>query len=643
MEINLVLTAKRWQLASQLQRTKPFGHVLTVKNVPERTYLGITTKQWQVLSRFEQPQTVPEVLEAIISDRICPSLGEFYELVLKAVRARILVEPGQTVAVVPAANWPVSLSPTRLRYAVWILFAVGCGFSVALRPALPSSFMDGVIGLLTVGVAGALGAALSASLLRGAGAEVYLRFGWITRNSDACMVSPAEQRIVSLAPLAMMAAATGFLTWHRPGASFFPLVGLLVLLRPILGGRVNRMIRVGADKRLSDAEHNFLFPPNRTPSLRWKLLRTGLRSPTTWLEIGYGVLWTMALGYFVGVLTDVPPWTLAFWQTQGPRLATAIVGSLTLLGVIYVSSEFYLFARDRALARRDTFKQWYRRWFKRGDQSTDESARLRGILRSTLLRTLPPPVQQALAKAMKPQLEGPWRILHDFDVPVKQVSLILSGKVGVYRKLESGRRVLLQVLCEDDLVGLHTASDQVNPRFLFRTLTPVVLLQLDWAQAEELILSRVPPAMLVNHVQKLPFLARISLCQNWHLQAVQRFAELSRVADYAEDEVILQRGFFSDSFYIIFEGQARIMSDGKVRGVIKAGNFFGEIGLLQNSNTTAQVSAGPGTRCLCIPRREFLRFVAHNYTVALKLESVSSERLGRPIFPLTPGNFQQIS
>ena len=46
MEINLVLTAKSWQLASQLQRTKPFGRVMMVKNVPERSYLAITAKQW---------------------------------------------------------------------------------------------------------------------------------------------------------------------------------------------------------------------------------------------------------------------------------------------------------------------------------------------------------------------------------------------------------------------------------------------------------------------------------------------------------------------------------------------------------------------------------------------------------------------
>ena len=76
--------------------------------------------------------------------------------------------------------------------------------------------------------------------------------------------------------------------------------------------------------------------------------------------------------------------------------------------------------------------------------------------------------------------------------------------------------------------------------------------------------------------------------------------------------------------------------------MIHAGEFFGEIGLMQNSAPNASVSALLGTRCLRIPRTELLRFVTHNYTVALELERVSSERLGRPIFPLRVGDFRTL-
>lgn len=640
MEINLLLTAKRLQLAEDLAQTEPHGGVMVIKNVSERTYLTVTPKQWKLLTLFREPQTVPHMLEKIIEQRQCPPLGEFYELVLKAVRARILIDPEQAPVFVQAATWVVAVRPGKLRYALWILLVAGLGMTAALHPTLPRSVGAALAGFGALLAALAGGRALAASLLRGAGGEVYFTRQRMISIVDVCMLSPSNQTVVLLAPIAVLSAVSGFLTWNHPGWSFLPLAGLLILLRPVLHGSVSRIIRAKADPRLSDAEHDFVFPLNRTPGNRAALLKRGLRNPTTWKEIAYGVAWTLALGYFVGVLTDVPPWTLTFWKTRGPWLGGALVGSLGLLGLVYLGLEFYVFARERAIARHETLRQWFRRWFGRNRQPTTVEARARAILRSPLLRQLPPPDQNALAAAMRPVSIGPWKILEQAGDKPAHAALILSGRVGVYRRVQSGRRVLVQVLHEDELVGLHGAADPQRPEYIYRTLTPVVLFQLEWELVGKMILAKVSPGALANLVQKLPFLARIGLCQNWHLQAIQRFAELSLIRDYADSEVILQQGAFNDNFFVLLEGEAQITQLGKIRGKIGRGAFFGEIGLLQNSNATAQVAALGGARCLCIRRREFLRFVAHNYSVAIELERVSSKRLGHPIFPLSPGNFR---
>ncbi|HEX2861263.1 MAG TPA: cyclic nucleotide-binding domain-containing protein [Lacunisphaera sp.] len=641
METNLILTAKKWELASQLERTKSFGGVQLVKNVPERTYLAITSKQWVVLTRFKEPRTVPQVLEAAIEERFCPELGEFYELILKAVRDRILVEPGQTVMPYPAASWPVALKARRWAQILWTLLVVGLGLTVAFRPELPLDWPNAAISAGFLIGAVLLGSALSASLLRGAGAEVYFK-GWRICTADACMLPPSEQRLVAVAPLGILAAVTGVLAWQHPEWGFLPLLGLVAQMRPIFGGAVNTIIRVGAKERVSDTEHHYIFGPNRSVRRRWRLLRRSLGSAVTWLEIFYGMVWTLALAYFFGGLAEVPPWKLAFWQMHGVRLALAAVGSLGLLGLIYVGLESYVFARDRALARHETLRQWYKRWFRYKSVATDEEARLRAVLQSPALRLLVPADQKVLAKAFQPHRLGAWQVMNPPDNTARRVSLVVSGQVGVYRQVRSGRRVLVQVLSEGDLVGLHAVADQRRPDYLYRTLTPVALLQLEWVEADGLILDKINPASLANQVHKVPFLARIGLCQNWHRQAIQRFAELSHIKDYVENDAILQQGFYSDSFYIMLEGEAHVMAGPRRVAIIGSGSYFGEIGLLQNSNATARVVAQAGARCLCIPRREFLRFVAHNYSVALELEHVSSKRLGYPIFPLTPGNFRTL-
>lgn len=118
------------------------------------------------------------------------------------------------------------------------------------------------------------------------------------------------------------------------------------------------------------------------------------------------------------------------------------------------------------------------------------------------------------------------------------------------------------------------------------------------------------------------------------------FPHLSSITDYPAGGVIFPENEFSENFFIIFEQGAVVSRNNRRLATIHAGDFFGEIGLLQNSASTAQVSAKQDMRCLNISRVEFLRFVTHNHTVALELERVSSKRLGRPIFPLKKGNFR---
>jgi len=208
--------------------------------------------------------------------------------------------------------------------------------------------------------------------------------------------------------------------------------------------------------------------------------------------------------------------------------------------------------------------------------------------------------------------------------PVGRVTrrLLADGEtaVGLYRKLPSGRSSRVQVLSEGDVIGLHDLADPKQPSYVVRTLTPVTLLTLDRSAVEAIAIPRIARTTLTDTILKLPFLRRISLCQNWHFQAIERFADLSSITDYASGGVIFPENEFNENFFIIFEQDALVSRNGRRLATIHAGDFFGEIGLLQNSASNAQVSAKQDMRCLSISRVEFLRFVTHNNTVALELE-----------------------
>ncbi len=648
MDINLILSAQTLGLAPQLHRSGLINGLFVLKNLPQKTYLRVTPEEWVILEMFETPRTVPAVLGTAIRERQCLPLGEFYELVLKAVHANILLEPGAARVPVLFHEWPWVARPDALSRPLTILFIVGVLLSLGFRPGIPTSVFDVVAGILLLSASLSFGVFLEGCLVRGAGGEVY-RPRWLWRalpphftvdTQDAVLLPPVERTIVGIAVPAVLATAAGIASWHRPGMAFFSLVGLIVSLRPILRGRFVGLIHVGSKRSLSDAEQAHLFPPNRSPSGRWMMLRRSLGRPTTWVRMAYGAVWALAAVYWVARLGDVPPWTLSFWRHNGLRVAVGVVGSLAALGACYLAWEVFHVLRERARARRDTLRLWHRRWFGGKRLALDESGRAKLLATAPLISGLQPQERQVLARLMTVQRFGFWTALsHNGDVPT-HVSVIASGKVSVRRQLPSGRSVQVQVLSEGDIIGLHDLADPNYPHYRLRSQTPVTLLTIDRFTAEELIVTRVSKAKLEDMLLKAPFLRRIPLCQNWHRQAIDRFARLSIITSHEPASTILSEGQAVEVFYIIFQGDASVSRDGRPLATVRAGEFFGEIGLMQNSTPNASVSALKDTRCLSIPRMELLRFVTHNYTVALELERVSSKRLGRPIFPLRQGDFR---
>src|ERR1700682_3885447 len=109
MDLNLILSAQTLCLAPQVQRSGLINGLVVLKNVTAKTYLKVTPEELVILQQFENPRTVPDVLGTAIRERFCLPLGEFYELVLKAMQANILLQPGQKVKVIRAHEWSWSV------------------------------------------------------------------------------------------------------------------------------------------------------------------------------------------------------------------------------------------------------------------------------------------------------------------------------------------------------------------------------------------------------------------------------------------------------------------------------------------------------------------------------------------------------
>jgi CRP-like cAMP-binding protein len=209
----------------------------------------------------------------------------------------------------------------------------------------------------------------------------------------------------------------------------------------------------------------------------------------------------------------------------------------------------------------------------------------------------------------------------------------------VFRRAKSGRRVPYLRVAEGDLFGVQGMVDANHPRLEVRTKTPLHALVMPAEVFQRLVIDKLGPVEVFNLAHKHVLLQRSELCQSWRPQAISRFTQIADVVSFAAGDKIIEQGAETKAFYLVSEGEVNVLNGCRRIARVKAGGFLGEIGLLQNSVSTADVEAGEDTRCLVVSKSEFMRFMSHNYHVALQLERVSSRRLGHPIFPLNPLSF----
>jgi len=96
--------------------------------------------------------------------------------------------------------------------------------------------------------------------------------------------------------------------------------------------------------------------------------------------------------------------------------------------------------------------------------------------------------------------------------------------------------------------------------------------------------------------------------------------------------VIMAAGDQIDSLYIVISGRLKVMmgdADGKevILSLIGPGEFFGEMGLIDDGPRSASVVAIEPCELLLVTKRYFRRFMAENYDTAMTVMRVLVRRL----------------
>ncbi len=110
-------------------------------------------------------------------------------------------------------------------------------------------------------------------------------------------------------------------------------------------------------------------------------------------------------------------------------------------------------------------------------------------------------------------------------------------------------------------------------------------------------------------------------------------AELERVSRWT-DEVSVPEGYelaregqFAHEFFIIEDGIAAVVANGDRIAELGAGDFFGEIGLLETERRTASVIATTPMELIVMFEREFRQMEREMPSVATRVRSAIRARL----------------
>lgn len=116
-------------------------------------------------------------------------------------------------------------------------------------------------------------------------------------------------------------------------------------------------------------------------------------------------------------------------------------------------------------------------------------------------------------------------------------------------------------------------------------------------------------------------LAKLPLFSMLSKRDLEKLAREAHDRTFPAGTVLTEQDEFGTIFTVIVEGQATVTVRGKVARVLKPGDYFGEMALIDRSPRSATVTADTELRCLLLTQPVFRPFaVSHPETMWALLE-----------------------
>ncbi|HYT80854.1 MAG TPA: cyclic nucleotide-binding domain-containing protein [Actinomycetota bacterium] len=128
----------------------------------------------------------------------------------------------------------------------------------------------------------------------------------------------------------------------------------------------------------------------------------------------------------------------------------------------------------------------------------------------------------------------------------------------------------------------------------------------------------LPPA--IEALRGVPFFADLTP------EDLERLARIGERRTYKPDDEIVRKDEQGVALYVILSGSASVSAGGKVH-VLQAGDFFGEMALLEGTKRSATVTAVEPVEAMVIEATYFRPFLIKNASVTVTILEGVTRRL----------------
>jgi CRP/FNR family transcriptional regulator, cyclic AMP receptor protein len=132
---------------------------------------------------------------------------------------------------------------------------------------------------------------------------------------------------------------------------------------------------------------------------------------------------------------------------------------------------------------------------------------------------------------------------------------------------------------------------------------------------------------LFSQDAKVAALKRAPLFEGLSRRELIQLARATEDLEILPDKVLCKEDDIGHEFFVIVDGEVEVTSKGRHVATRTAGDFVGEIALLDETRRTATVTAKTPLRLFVLTRRDFRRLVSQNPSVERKVLRALARRV----------------